>query len=458
MFALANALWGTLHPLQFVPHTAQPNLELSKAALRFKMDELQQSASAPDIMLIGSSLPMCAFFYTEGPGYFDLAEGKKIRSLKLNLLQAYPEAGYFTAQLKKLSGKHFNVFNFAGAACMASDTKLVVERAVAAGRKPSLIIYGVGLRDFVDNINPPPGETPYYKALCNFPFILRHLPYMMHMNAFNDLTVGALCKMYDLRNEFRISAEHKVCNLLHHPTSIELAFILADLNQKAATVSSATKVQATNPKQGRPSTPKVDAEKTNQNNTSEKSARVASAVVPAATQSAVTQPTATLATAVPTTTTQAPVARTTATPVPVAPTTAAPAKVQPAASTLAVLDYPQRYSPANYKRLNAEMQELKNLIDYCNEQHIKLILINMPVSQGHKLVSPPGLRDYYLKKLNATAAGATLFIDHENDKLPDTNFFDTVHLNPEGAVNFVNELSTQLIRDGLLKSDKKPQS
>ncbi|MBX9689413.1 MAG: hypothetical protein K2X27_22075, partial [Candidatus Obscuribacterales bacterium] len=145
-FVVADLLWGFMRPLQNVPHTSQPNLELSKAALRFKMDELKQSAN-PDIMIIGSSLPMCAFFYTERPPFFDLALGAKIRGLQLNLLQSYPKAGYFTERLKEITGKDERVFNFAGAACMVSDTKLVLSRALEAHKKPSLIIYGVGLRD-----------------------------------------------------------------------------------------------------------------------------------------------------------------------------------------------------------------------------------------------------------------------------------------------------------------------
>lgn len=412
MLALTNCAWGALRPLQFVPHTSQQNIDLSVAALRFKMDELQAAKSAPDIMLIGSSLPMCAFFYTEGPGYFDLTEGDKIRSLSLNLLQAYPEAGYFTAQLKKLTGKHIDVFNFAGAACMVSDTKLVLERAVAAGRKPPLIIYGVGLRDFVDNVNPPPGETPYFKALCNAPFVMRHLPYLFPMHAFPDLSIGAFCKMYALRNEFRTAAEHVVCKFLHHPTSIELAFMFADLNQKAATASGALPAQAIVP-----STSTIA--KTNRDAKTRPLPQVQ-----VATSAQKTETTANV---------QAP---------------ASP-------GALAVLDYPQRYSPANYRRLDAEMIELKNLIAYCKSQNIKLILVNMPVSQGHRKVSPPGLREAYLDKLRAIAPSASLFIDYENELLPDSQFFDTVHLAPEGAVNFVNNLSARLKDAGFLSSTQK---
>lgn len=419
LFVAVNFSWGLIRPLEMVPHTFQPNLELSKAALRYKMDKLS-SSKKPDFMIIGSSLPMCAFFYTEGPGYFDLKEGDRIRALKLNLLQSYPKAGYFHSRLKELSSKDFEVFNFAGAACMVSDSKLVIERCLAANKKPSVLIYGVGLRDFVDNINPLPGETPYYKALCNSSYLLAHLSQLMQFHSFNELSVSALCKLYDLRNEFRISAEHIACQTFHHPSSIELAFILGDLNKKYAAQHNApapgTHTYTTT------ATTAVDSaqEQTRQNSSMDVSAK-STALKPSSSKD-------------------------------VAPLAVPSAKQQTKATgtVLSALDYPQRYSPANYERLDSEMNELDDVLDLCQKEQIKLVLINMPVSSGHRTLSPPGLRDEYLRKLRKLAPKAALFIDCEDSNLPDANFFDTVHLNSTGAVQFADMLSSKLKESGLL--------
>lgn len=419
LFLVANFAWEFIRPLQNVPHTSQPNLELSKAALRFKMDELKAS-KRPDIMIIGSSLPMCAFFYTERPPFFDLNEGAKIRDLKLNLLQSYPKAGYFTAKIKELTGKELQVYNFAGAACMVSDTKLVMERTLAANKKPEIIIYGIGLRDFVDNINPPPGDTPYYKALCNAPFVLKNLGQLMRFHSFTDLSICAICKLYEMRNEVRISAEHYACVALKHPSTIELAFIISDLNKqlKAKQDAALTKKLPPEIKPQLIVTTGTQAEK--------QTDKLAAAAGNAAKEPPPKSPGASAQ-----------------------PKLEAETKAAQPSSTLSTLDYKQRYTPANYERLNAEMNELQGLIASCKKQGIKLVLINMPVSQGHKTLSPPGLRQKYLSKLRAIAPAATLFLDYENETLADKDFFDTVHLNGTGSAEFVDELTKRLHNAGL---------
>ncbi len=486
LFVVANLTWGLLRPLQAVPHTAQPNLELSKAALRYKMDKLTKSKSA-DFMIVGSSLPMCAFFYTERPPFFDLKEGDRIRSLKLNLLQSYPEAGYFQNKLKELSNKDFTVFNFAGAACMVSDSKLVIERAIAANKAPKALIYGLGLRDFVDNVNPPPGETPYYKALCNAQYLLGHISELAHFPSFSDLSVAALCKLYDLRNEFRISAEHVACKTFHHPSSIELAFILGDLNKKLAAPP-----------------PAVNVPESNQANVAgAQAAKSAAPVKVAGEQVAKSADPVKLAgeqvvkSADPVKVAGEQVVKS-ADPVKVAGAqvvkstdlakvagarvakSADPAKAEgdPSRSLgappskrhisakvnqdlfsstpsseppLATLDYQQRYTPANYKRLQSEMEQLQEVIALCKKHNIQLILINMPVSEGHKTLSPAGLREAYLSELRRVGPTASLFIDCENMHLPNSSFFDTVHLNGTGSVQFVDFLSEKLRDSGYLK-------
>ena len=521
LFCSANFLWGFIRPLQTVPHTSQPNLELSKAALRFKIDELK-AGKKPDVLIIGSSLPMCAFFYTERPPFFDLHEGDRIRDLHLNLLQAYPKAGYFTAKLKEVSGQDLSVFNFAGAACMVSDTKLVMDRCLAAQKRPRVIIYGVGLRDFVDNVNPPPGETPYYKALCNTQFLLANLKQVYALHSFNDLAICALFKLYDLRNEFRLTAEHIACKALHHPSSLEIAFVLGDLNRqiktKAANDAAAKasvllnktvidKNAASRPVQNNgnhanscDATVSAAVQTTNTASTNGSSA-VQSTNAPSTPGSAPAQSTNAPSTAgsataqrtnAPSTAGSVPVQSTNATsaagsaPAPTNVTANATggtsaraniavssansqsakqqatnptATVTPSNSApLSALDYKQRYTPANYKRMNAEMHELKNLIATCKQKGIRLVIVNMPVSAGHKTLSPPGLREKYLAALRSVAPAADLFLDYENDQLPDSYFFDTVHLNGTGSVKFVDDLSRRLQTSRILVDPNSMQA
>lgn len=118
------------------------------------------------------------------------------------------------------------------------------------------------------------------------------------------------------------------------------------------------------------------------------------------------------------------------------------------------LDYKQRYCPANYKQFDQEMAELNSFIDSCSNKGIKVVLINMPVSSGHKSISPPGLRDAYLLRLAKLSKKAALYLDYEGKQYPDSYFFDTVHLSPEGATEFADSVAEKLAQSGLLTALK----
>lgn len=413
-FAAANFIWLFLRPLAPIPHDALPSLELSKAALRYKAERLKASSISPKVLIIGSSLPMSAFFYCEAPPFFDTEEGARIRSLELNLLQAYPKANYFCSKLEKAYGRLFSVFNFAGAACMASDTRLVMNQVFGAGKKPELIIYGVGLRDFNDNVNSPPGETPYWKSLCDFSFLSGNLSFASKLPAFSELLLSSICSLYDRRLEYRLAAEHIVCRAFNHPSSAQIAFMIGDYNRKIAREKAAERE-------------KQDLEAEEPSDSSESKADASAKLTETGSAGKSLSPNRESK-----------------------PELKQTENAVQTAKPLGELDYKARYSPANYKQLNAEMQELKRLVSTCKDKGIKLVLVNMPVSKGHVNLSPEGLRQAYLANLRKVAASANLFVDFEGSNYPDSYFFDTVHLNPLGAAAFIDRLVTDLRKSKLL--------
>ncbi len=415
MLVSTNIAWGVLRPLKYIPHTAQPPAELTKAAMVYKFQRLKEQKASPDYAIFGSSLPMCAFFYAEGPPYFDLAEGKRIRESQINLLQAYPLSGYLTHKLTEEFKTKPNVFNFSGAACMVSDARVMLDRTIATGKIPKTIFYGVGLRDFVDNVNPPPGETPIYTALCDFGYLLKNLPETISLPAFPQLMISSICNMYGLRNEFKIAFEHNLCTYFHRPSSLEIAFNIAAINAQlklpsskstaADAASSSAKSDASADKRTLTSGGSGTKGSPAGENKSERSNMAGTGTGNGSSPKSITSD-------------QKP--------------------------SLSSLDYAQRYYPANYRRLEKEMNELRLFIERCHEKDIKLVLINMPVSSGHPSISPPGLRDRYLRELRNAANKADLYLDYDNNGIfSDTDFFDTVHLNPNGAQKFIDDLVTK---------------
>ena len=463
MLAATNIAWGLLRPLKNVPHTAQPPAFLTKAATAYKFQRFEELKTSPDLMVVGSSLPMCALFYGECPPYFDLAEGKRIQRAGLNLLQAYPFSGYLTHKMTEEFKTKKNVFNFSIAACMVSDARVILDRTIATGNIPKTVVFGVGLRDFVDNMNPPPGETPIYTALCDAQYLLKNFSETVVMPAFPHLFLSSICKMYGLRNECKLAFETNLCHMFQRQTNLEIAFKIASLN--ADLKNQTTPKPKSAPLVAKPAA--ADAAK-----------QQAASTVP---QQPVNQPAST-AKESQTSTAQQPT--TTAKNLPTSATTPEVTASEKVASVqsatknaskdsngkeqkisepgtnqtadagkkvtgkkvpirnpfLATLDYMQRYGPANYRHLEKEMRDLTLFIDRCHENGIKIIVINMPVSAGHSAVSPPGLRERYLRDLEKTVSNADLYLNYENSELfEDADFFDTVHLNYNGSHKFVDD-------------------
>lgn len=418
-----NLAWGLLNPLKSVPQTEQPPAVLTKAATAYKFQRLKEQKDSPDFAIFGSSLPMTAFFCADRMGYFVGCEGARIQRARMNLLQAYPTSGYLQQKLSKEFNNNTSVFNFSMSACMASDARVILDRMIASGKSPKTIIFAVGLRDFADNINPPPGETPIYTALCDAGYLVNNFSDTANLKAFPHLILSSLFKTYGMRNECKLAFEHNLCNLLHRESNtVKASNLIGPTLDTKPQVAIKTQTQdwqpasAPLPKSTVHVEPKGSEKALIEKKTVAKSGNsVKFTKANDEAKSAVTRP-------------------------------------------LASLDYVQRYSPADYRQLEKEMSQLEWFINRCHEKNIKLIVVNMPVSSGHPKLSPPGLRERYLQNLKEIAGNADLYLDYENNTvMNDADFFDTVHLNPDGAQKFIDDLVKRYKYSPLYASAKQSQ-
>lgn len=390
--AATNYAAGLLHPLKAVPHSQIPALQLSESALKYKFDQLKNRPEPPSVMLLGSSLPMCAFYYSEGE-QLSKAIVSETEKHGLNLIQSYPEANYFRSQIQRKFGKELDVFNFTTAACMPSDARLLLSRIADSKKQPSLLIYGVGLRDFVDNINPPPGETPAFKALCDARYLVNNADIVPKPEARTALALSSLSEVYRLRDQFHLMIESWLCRDFRRQTNMERAF--SAIAMERAAKAKITPVAAA---------PQAAAAIQNGADLRPKAKTSRSVVAVEA------------------------------------------AEPNTPSSNLAVLDYPTRYNPPNYNKLQQEMCELTKIIELCKQSDINLVLVNMPVSDGNKTLSTPGLREKYLSDLKSICSkSAVPLVDFETVKIFDEkDFLDTVHLSGYGAKKMIEELLTQI--------------
>ena len=416
--ALANYAAGTVNPLSPVPHSQIPALQLSESALTFKFECLSNLPAAPEVTLLGSSLPMCAFYYSDGDKLVRQLE--KITAPRgLNLMQSYPEAKYFRSQLKRQFAKDPTVFNFTTAACMPSDARLLLMRMIEKRRQPQVLIYGLGLRDFVDNVNPPPGQTPAFRALCDASYLAHNASVVTAAAARTELALASLSQVYRLKDQFHLLMESSLCREFKRQTNLERAFANIDREREQKKRALATSKAS----ETAPATENGNIEPPNQPH---KPNSINSAPLFAGTKAKPGRQQPALAT-------------------PTLPTSP---------STLSLLDYPARYNPPNYKQLAREMTELNKIVDVCQANGIKLVLVNMPVSAGHKTLSAPGLRQTYLANLQGLAAQHSIpIIDFENNHIfAEKDFLDTVHLSNDGAKKMIADLLKGLERCGIVST------
>ena len=200
--------WQRVHPFQ-----------LTQSAINYKFSQLLSSRQSPDILIMGSSLMMAPIFYCDG--VYSKRETtlllNRISNLGLNGFQSYPEAIYFTDLLKHATGKQIKVFNMTTAACMASDAHLILSKIIVHSKQPKLLLYGIGPRDFSDNLMPPLGATPTFKILADW----SDLPTLGLANAkpniIENLAIYSLTYYYRVRDQYRALALEYAANLFNHP-------------------------------------------------------------------------------------------------------------------------------------------------------------------------------------------------------------------------------------------------
>lgn len=123
---------------------------------------------------------------------------------------------YFDDKFREKTGLELRSFNFALPGEMPSDAYLIVKNLLNGNRKPELIVYGVGPRDFLDNILPSPSATDPYRYLSRFgdiaPVAERMMPGWMQRL---DFELGKTSYFYGRRAEITQCADFAARSILN---------------------------------------------------------------------------------------------------------------------------------------------------------------------------------------------------------------------------------------------------
>ncbi len=110
---------------------------------------------------------------------------------------------------------------------------------------------------------------------------------------------------------------------------------------------------------------------------------------------------------------------------------------------LSVKEYKSRYRNIDTDKLSVQMDFSKKLIEMCRQKGVKLIVVNMPLSDSNRGIMPDGFYQKYINEVKSLAqANGADFVDYGAD--PDfvrNDYWDTAHMSFTGGYKLVDKLA-----------------
>jgi hypothetical protein len=116
--------------------------------------------------------------------------------------------------------------------------------------------------------------------------------------------------------------------------------------------------------------------------------------------------------------------------------------------------------PVNEKKWPVEVDCLKQIVAYCANKKVPLIIVNMPLTQRNLNILPAAFKQEYdktIKSICSPKAGDTnlVYLDLRNDKrFVLTDFRDTVHMRSTGGKKLADMLAPIVVSKLSGQSDK----
>jgi hypothetical protein len=152
-FVLVSLTWSTFRwgqlPAEDVPFDTWTSCAIN--------DFLHGIKGPPDVAFLGSSLVL----YPAGSVDADLLNHEIDGPHHHSII-------FFDKTFGEKTGKWISSFDFAIPGEMPSDAYLITEHLFKEEKRPRVIVYGVGPRDFMDNLLPSPSATDPFHHLARF--------------------------------------------------------------------------------------------------------------------------------------------------------------------------------------------------------------------------------------------------------------------------------------------------
>jgi hypothetical protein len=109
-----------------------------------------------------------------------------------------------------------------------------------------------------------------------------------------------------------------------------------------------------------------------------------------------------------------------------------------------IREYRSRYRGIAERDLSVQMSCLDRTLKLCKERGIKVVLVNMPLTQTNEKLMPEGFYNRFVGDVQREAAAygeGVTFLDLSKDRqFKDSDYWDTVHMNHTGGAKLVNDI------------------
>lgn len=369
-----NWVIQSVKPLQYIKTTRYVPLEQNP--LVSKLPAFFDAKERPELLVLGSSLPM------EAIARYDAEYTGSFNEKSLNEVRQYTGAKYLEHLIEQKNGTKLSAFNLTCVACMASDAELILRRAIDAGRSPKIVIFGMGPRDFIDNVAPPAGKSPVCQLLSNRTTLPEIFSEVRTLEETRDLLLGQLVYLYKVRTDYKTMLTGWACDLFAHPADLYESNQLAKLSQKNAKEKGVA--AATNAAQ-------------DQSAASEIKTRQVCKVDQASDQTST--------------------------------------KTQKRTQFADLPEWKERYLPANVDRFEKEKASFQKMLDTCKKKGIRMIVVNMPITNENKEIIPKKLFERYQNEVCTMPAqyGDEMLDLDGSGAFQLSDFYDSAHVNAQGG-------------------------
>ncbi len=305
-------------------------------------------AEQPDVVLLGSSLIMSPVWTADFHRYGHVGDFyRHHRSYQLE------------KKLQADGGQPTRVFSFAVPGAMVSDMDLIVDKVLTGAKKPSLVVYGVAPRDFMDDLAGGETKTATFSRLGEVSDLGKQNFAASTTDEKLELVFNRACYLFGKRTRYQAKTDDYFRKLAH-TASVQ--------NQdQFATAANLNVCPLFQPK--------------------------------------------------------------------------------PILWQKSLDEYRMRYQRFNQTQFKKQEQFLQDMISTCEKNGMRILLVNMPLTETNIKLMPDGLYDRYRSMLRDISAKNNIsLLDLTKQQYKDDYFYDTVHLNDAGAEQFLTSLN-HFIRD-----------